>query len=507
MSSSSSSSDATSQNSVDVEKDPGRDLTIPVSAPSTSASSSSSESLPCDSSVVKDEQLEPEPITFTLPDKKGHSSFTRWLDYIFFSYYRKTFSIIFAANLIAFIVLIVHNRGWPLAPEVGTAASSNLMVALLFRQENFVNLVYEIAVACPHSVPLWIRRRLAKVFHYGGAHSGAGVAAVVWYIMYTVVTTRDYILLHNHASLANLITSYVLCTMFCLILAGAHPTFRRKYHDYFEAMHRYSGWVALVTFWIHSVFAGEEYRKRDEHPKSLGMYLITTPNFWTLVVSTSCSFLSWGRLRLREVYPEHLSDHAIRLHFKYRDMRPFYGLKVSTRPLAEWHAFATIPDDDGTGSGSKGFSIVISNAGDWTKATIQNPPKKLWVRGYPLHGLLFTSKLFKRIVVVATGSGIGPCLSLLYADVTPRRVLWSTPNPSTTFGDKIVEAVTKADPNALIWNTRPQGRPDMIKLTWQLVQESNAEAVFIISNPKITRKVVYGMESRGIAAYGAIFDS
>ena len=50
-------------------------------------------------------------------------------------------------------------------------------------------------------------------------------------------------------------------------------------------------------------------------------------------------------------------------------------------------------------------------------------------------------------------------------------------------------------------------RPDMVSLTYQLVLESNAEAVFIISNPKVTQKVVYGMETRGIPAYGAIFDS
>jgi hypothetical protein len=47
----------------------------------------------------------------------------------------------------------------------------------------------------------------------------------------------------------------------------------------------------------------------------------------------------------------------------------------------------------------------------------------------------------------------------------------------------------------------------MVAIAWQLVQESNAEAVFIISNPKLTQRVVYGMQTRGVAAYGAIFDS
>jgi len=289
--------------------------------------------------------------------------------------------------------------------------------------------------------------------------------------------------------------------MFCFILGSAYPRFRVLFHDYFEATHRYAGWTALLTFWTHSIFAANQYRVLEPNPPSLGRYLVTSPNFWTLCISTCCTFLSWSRLRLRDVYPEILSDHAIRLHFKYKNMPPFYGLKVSDKPLLEWHAFATIPNEDG------GFSVVVSSAGDWTRKVISEPPKKLWVRGYPLHGLLYTSKLFKKIIVVATGSGIGPCLSLMYANVTPRRILWSTPNPEKTYGPKITNAVLKADPQAVIWNTRTQGRPDMVAMTYKLVVEAQAEAVFIISNPKVTKKVVYGMQTRGIPAYGAIFDS
>ncbi|KAF9074157.1 hypothetical protein BDP27DRAFT_1317381 [Rhodocollybia butyracea] len=443
-----------------------------------------------------------------LPSKIGHSSFTRWLHYIAFSYYRKTFSVIFAANLIAFIVFVVQSGGTPSAQNVGSATSANLMITLLFRQENFVNLVYEIATdICPLSWPLWIRKRLAKVFHYGGAHSGAGVASVVWFLMYTAVTTKDHIGDPTKWSLANVITCYILVVMFCFILAGAHPTFRRRYHDHFEAIHRYSGWVALCTFWMHQCFAGNQYRLMEEHPPSLGRYLISTSSFWTFVISSSCTAISWVRLRHVDVFPEVLSSHVTRLHFKYRDIEPFYGLKVSNKPLLEWHAFATVPDINEETGQPEGFSIVVSNAGDWTNDIIHNPPKKLWIRGNPLHGLLYTSKLFRKIVLVATGSGIGPPLSLFYADYTPRRIFWSTPAPEQTYGAKIIEAVKKADPDAWIWDTRKQGRPNMVAVTYQLVLESQAEAVFIISNPKLTRKVVYGMESRGIPAYGAIFDS
>jgi len=404
-----------------------------------------------------------------------------------------------------FLAVVLKNHGTPYAPDIADAASANLMVAILMRQENVVNLCYEIAVCVPHSLPVSFRRRLAKVFHYGGAHSGAGTAAVVWFILYTAVVTKDFVHdRHNHMNIANITMSYIILAMFLTILAAAWPRFRVIQHDHFEAMHRYAGWVTLITFWIHNGIIAR-YMAMDAGI-SVGHQLAISPNFWFFIISTSCTIISWSRLRHHKVYPEVLSDHATRLHFKYRPMQPFYGLKVSTKPLLEWHAFATIPDEDENGK-INGFSIVVSNAGDWTKEAINNPPEKLWIRGYPLHGLLYTSRLFKRVVVVATGSGIGPCLSLLYANVTPRRVLWSTPHPEQTYGPKIMNSVLKADPDAIIWNTRTLGRPDMVALTYQLVQQSNAEAVFIISNPKVTKKVVYGMETRGIPAYGAIFDS
>ncbi|KAF9484056.1 hypothetical protein BDN70DRAFT_826230 [Pholiota conissans] len=452
--------------------------------------------------------LKPKPIDINpenngLPKKIGTKA-SRYLMFNFFSTYRKIFTVIFTANLATFVAFVVKNKGAPSSMDVATASSANLMVAILFRQENFVNLCYEIAISVPHSLPLSVRRKLAKVFHYGGAHSGSGTSAVVWFILYVALATKEYIDSPNIDTRNNLILSYIIIAMFIAILAAAHPRFRVLYHDYFEAGHRYSGWVALVTFWIHNGLVARVSARQEDI--NAGLFLAKSPNFWFFCVSTSCTLLSWSRLRRRDVYPEILSDHAIRLHFKYRPMQPFYGLKVSTKPLLEWHAFATIPDEDENGK-INGFSIVVSNAGDWTKGTIMNPPTKLWVRGYPLHGLLFTSRLFKRIVVVATGSGIGPCLSLLYADRTPRRVLWSTPNPEITYGPKIMNAVLTAEPDAVVWNTKTRGRPDMVALTYQLVLESNAEAVFIISNPKLTRKVVYGMQTRGIAAYGAIFDS
>lgn len=417
------------------------------------------------------------------------------------------FAVIFACNMTALIVFLVKNEGAPTMANVKNATSANILACILMRQENAVNIVYEIFTCVPHWFPLVVRRKLAKVYHYGGVHSGCGVAAVFWFVLYTILATIDFAENPRHGlPVANVITCYLCVTMFFFILVGAYPKIRIKFHDHFEAVHRFAGWAALVILWAQTfIIAVHTFKTTDV---SLAHAILTAPSFWFLLLSTCCTFLSWSRLRHRAVRAEVLSPHATRLHFEYRNMPPFYGLKISDRPLLEWHAFATIPEADG-----KGFSVVVSNAGDWTRKTIQEPPKKLWTRGYPLHGLLYTSRLFRQIVLVATGSGIGPCLSLMHSNKTPRRIFWSTRDPVQTYGQGVVDTVMNADPNAVIWNTSVKGEagkrnhPDMVLETWKLIVECNAEAVFIISNPKVTKKVVYGMESRGMAAYGAIFDS
>ncbi|KAI0479433.1 hypothetical protein GGR56DRAFT_665164 [Xylariaceae sp. FL0804] len=291
----------------------------------------------------------------------------------------------------------------------------------------FVHLVYEIFVHVPYSWPPYVRKRLAKVFHYGGCHSRAGTSAVDW------INDR------RTDRLIDMVTSWVVVSMFPIIPTADRPDLRRKFHDQSEAFHRFAGWTAFVSFWTHNI------RRR-----SIGhVLLVRSHNSWFIgSVSTS-------------------------------PQRP-------PADLTECHAFATIPADDvdpASGNDVRGFSsVVVSRTGDWTARQIRqggggmgagHEERRLWVRDAPLHGLLYTSKL---------SGASGPCLSLLFADETPRRGLRSTRDPRPTY-------------------------PEMVCETWRLVRESGVEAVFAISNPEVTEKVVFGMQTRGIPAYGAILDS
>ena len=56
-------------------------------------------------------------------------------------------------------------------------------------------------------------------------------------------------------------------------------------------------------------------------------------------------------------------------------------------------------------------------------------------------------------------------------------------------------------------DTKKLGYPDLPALTYAAYESFGAEAVMVVSNPAVTAKVVFEMESRGIPAYGPIFDS
>jgi len=115
--------------------------------------------------------------------------------------------------------------------------------------------------------------------------------------------------------------------------------------------------------------------------------------------------------------------------------------------------------------------------------------------------------LFKSVVYVATGSGIGPVMPHLLAARLPIQLIWSTRSPRKTYGDEWVDEILRAQPGALIWDTDERGKPDLVQLAYGAVQASGAEAVICIANQRLTQQVVQELEARGIPAYGAIWDS
>ena len=445
-------------------------------------------------------------VEMQLPAKR-QNRLLRNVRHRFLNVYKRLFSIYVVANLIALVIVLCQSKTANLssASNLSIPISTNVLVAALSRTEYVVNMLFASVTWIPQTASLRLRCAFAKVYEYGGVHGGAGFSAALWTIAFTIQMTRAFLSGESFES-SILVFTYLLFFFLLAITISAHPSFRRLQHNSFEAIHRFAAWISVALYWVLVMLISSSLHKQGG--VSFGHVLISSPSFWILCFLTFLIVLPWLRLRKVNARPEYLSKHAIRLHFDYTKIGFCQGLRISTRPLLEWHSFATIPS-----TSSKDFSILVSNAGDWTKANIQMPARKYWVKGIPVTGFLRVIQLFRKVVIVTTGSGIGPCLSgLIYAQQAGAplqfRLLWSTRDAEPTYGREIVEEVLRADPQAIILNTKPGSpRPDLVALAYQLYIESGAEAVLVISNPKLTNKVKYGMESRGVPAYGPIFDS
>ena len=224
---------------------------------------------------------------------------------------------------------------------------------------------------------------------------------------------------------------------------------------------------------------------------------------WVLAVITASVALPWLRLRRVRVRIERPSSHVALARFDH-GVTPFAGSStaISRRPLAEWHSFANVP-----APGQPGFRLTISRAGDWTGSFIEDAPETLWVKGITTAGVANIETLFTKVIYVATGSGIGPCLPHLLAEKVPARLVWATRDARATYGDALVDEILAVQPDATIWDTSRDGKPDMVALAYAAYRDFGAEAVICISNKKLTWQVVHGLERRGIPAYGAIWDS
>ncbi|KAJ7109738.1 nonribosomal peptide synthetase 12, partial [Mycena crocata] len=431
-----------------------------------------------------------------IPDKRERK-IVRNLRHQVFSLYRRLFGIVFVTNMGIFLAILI--QGGANSQRLGMITIGNLFCAILMRQDYVINVFFNVLCAVPTSWPLSIRRVCARVYHIGGLHSGSATSGVMWLALLCGQSTREAVQGgNNHASVATVSISYSILLLLLGIVVFAHPSMRVKRHDLFERVHRFSGWTSIILVWFQVVFLTNDHRENH----SLRHALVRAPPFWMLLVMTGSIILPWLRLRKVPVRSEVLSKHAVRLYFSYSTPRPGSFVRLSVHPLKDWHGFATISMPN-----EKGFSLVVSRAGDWTNSRITEPPSAIWVRGAPCFGVLRIVPLFRRVIFVATGSGIGPCAPCILEQRVPIRLLWTSPNVRETFGDKLVDEILRASPDAVIYDTRKHGKPDMVKLTLRLVKEFNAEAVCVISNQKLTQKIVYGMMSRGIPAFGAIWDS
>lgn len=375
--------------------------------------------------------------------------------------YRRLFGIVFGANIIAIIILASRSPRTTYG-QAAIGVGSNIFASVLARHDNLINAVISIIHFVPLSWPLAIRKRLGKIYCHAGIHSACGTSAAVWYLYFIVLIALQPVTERDNIRAGIFVTAAAIFICLLVLIAMSHPTLRGRYHDHWENTHRYIGWLLTAIIWAQVLLLC------SASPHSFGSAVVRSPLFRLVLGVTVLLIYPWAMMRKRTYIANQLSSHALRLEFSHKLSRTGHNIRIASAPLSDWHGFATIPRADG----SKGFSVIISNAGDWTRniitsASVPGEERTIYQRGRLFLGIIEIPMLFSPLVIAATGSGIAPCMAFIQTHpYWPVRIVWSARFPETTYGPGIIETVLKADKDAIIIDTKETGRPDLVGLIW-----------------------------------------
>ncbi len=327
-------------------------------------------------------------------------------------YYNRFIILVVLCNLCLFLYGATVGDWWRESDmalhKAAKLALLNISVAILLRQPHIINLLFALATGAPKSWPLAVRRRLGKVYHFGGAHVGGALMGTLWFLVFVAVFTADLVRGTPSVPVAVTSVSYVIMAILLVMCFLALPKMRARWHDHFERSHRFGGWTALALLWVQTLLL-----LRDSAGNApFGHVLVTAPDCWMLLAITGSIALPWLSLRKVAVTLESPSPHVVlvRLHDGSK-VFPGSTSVISRQPFLEWHAFANV-----SAPNEEGVRLVISRAGDWTGQFIDDLPSHVWMRSIPTAGMATVASLFHRVVWIATGSGIGPTLPHLLAE-------------------------------------------------------------------------------------------
>eukprot|EP00483_Globobulimina_turgida_P005927 UN05937 len=158
--------------------------------------------------------------------------------------------------------------------------------------------------------------------------------------------------------------------------------------------------------------------------------------------------------------------------------------------------------------------VLVKNLGDWSShLTAAAKNDELNDTNFWIHRVKppnFSQGLFiwKRVFALATGAGIAPLIPYVvnttHFDVQISLV-WVARDHKNNYPQFIVDILIGL-PNVILYDTTKEKRTDLALLTVQKAKEFNAEAVFVVSNPKIAYNVANYVNKKGIPVFASNFD-
>ncbi|TFK67219.1 hypothetical protein BDN72DRAFT_799283 [Pluteus cervinus] len=424
---------------------------------------------------------------------------SRWILFqLWFNTYQKFLIFVMTMNLIALLLAIIGKWDYP-RKYPSAFALGNLQIAILVRNEVFGRLLYLVVnTLFAKWPPLWFRLGCTSVLHHiGGIHSGCATSGFLWLIFRVVLILKDD--KRNHDSVV--VMGVVTTVAFGLCIASAFPCVRYTHHNVFERLHRFIGWLGLLSTWVFVVL-GDSYDMDTHTWKPDGIRIARQQDFWFALGMMVFVMLPWFTLRKVNV-DVHLASPRVSILRLERGMQQGLLARISQSPLMEYHTFGIISE----GIESKEHYLLIGVQGDFTRDLVKNPPRHLWTRELKFAGASNTSTLYRRGIQVCIGTGIGPALSTCLQS-TDWYLIWIGSAQEKTFGPIIWALVHKLGPERVtLWDSKARrGRPDVVKLIEDAYAFWNAEVVFIHSNYPRDQEMTEGCKVAGIPAFGCHWD-
>ncbi|KMZ69883.1 Integral membrane protein TmpA [Zostera marina] len=403
-----------------------------------------------------------------------------------FTVYKLLFLVSFVVNITA-LTLAVFGRFSYARRNATVIAVGNILGLVLCRSEVFLRCVYWLAVRVlgRNWVPMILKTTTTSLLQsIGGIHSGCGLSSIAWQTYALVQTERTPIDIPT--------VGWTILCLLTLSSLSANPIIRHLYHDAFENIHRFAGWAALGLLWVFVVITTEDDLAN----------LVRREIFWLTVAITFFIIFPWTTVRKVPVEVTSPSPHASIIKFPGGLIPGLFG-RIARSPLKDWHAFGTISDGKDT------HKMLIGAVGDFTQNLITNPPTHLWVRQTRFAGLTYLLNMYKRVVVIATGSGLCVYLSFfLQPSAADVHLVWVTKDVEKNVGGEI-KAMLDSFPKekVVVYDTAVSGRPDLATITVDAARRWMADMVVVTSNPQGTAEAVSASKAAGFNAFGPIWDS
>lgn len=387
---------------------------------------------------------------------------------------------------------------------------SNILVAVLVRNELILHLLYRLAVWTSVKIVYGKYYFNSAVHYIGGVHASCATWGFLWLIVdvlqqlgnpsnpLSMTTSNDPI---------SIAISSILLTLLFVIIITAIPPFRHKFHDTFEISHRYLGWTCLSILVLHQIRFQFIIALNQAYPLET---LLINPVLLAITLMILSIFLPWISVECFNNFKMHCPSVGVLVVTIPGEADVGTFARISLDGI-EWHSFSVAETSFCKQTGESRIHLIIGGVGDWTKNLIRqvekgNLPKRLWVRRVKPPGFMFSINAYSRVVVVATGAGIAPVIPHVIKNSHKLCIVWIANEHKQTYGEKIW-SLLDSHPRCNIFDTRVHGRPNVEQLAIQTVRDFKAQAVFCVSNKAVTQKLVNACLEKGIPAYGASWDS